>query len=297
MTIVFAVIVPVVAIAALIVPFLVSLDERESAADTLEIVGHAPEASAEDTSAAAAMELIGEENERPLSGEAMSAWLLPVSAPFETFPWVPDRSLTVCEEDVLAWLEEHAIRTSAPQGFALVTVRNEATTGGALSLGNIRFEGESLPAEPAVHFTCIPSPVGGDGIAQSIQISPNGSPAVYGPDKAGYGVNEDGSPLGDVGAPVTVNLMPGEVAVLRFERIDEGNNAHQGRMVADLMDGLGKSVILVDALRLDRLPVPGYAVSFFPRDNNFACYTPDSGTMCSVEDVVALLAEAARETE
>lgn len=90
------------------------------------------------------------------------SWRIPVDAPIETFPLEltpgPNGYVQSCSAEQLAWLTEYATPVEMPGGdlssdFRTV-VRNDATSGSALSLGNLRFEGVEASADPVIAFEC-----------------------------------------------------------------------------------------------------------------------------------------------
>lgn len=199
-------------------------------------------------------------------------WRVPVDAPFETFPtnFVQNTSSGEtwldCSEEQFAWLEEHAQpydATSSSSVFNL-TLRNTANEGGALPLGNIRFEGEEVDSAPWVALQCTVGGRGNAGGLQPMLINVDGSEAVYGEVLSAY--SEDAQPEG---SPVTVNLAPGEINELVLTR-DLGvdlQRQYEGRFLADVLDGSDETVILANEVSFKRQNVPGFKIHYIGYDN------------------------------
>lgn len=284
-----AVAVPAIGAAGFLVPWLAGMGERESSVDTLEVHGSADaDGAGADSEAVAQVDAVDEAPD-PLADAAVLGeilrddaatvqvervidWAIRVSAPLETFPDAPVPDAWGghgCSPEQIAWLSEHAT-TPAPQSVG-VRVHNTADTGGALALQNVRFEAAQVDAEPWVRFEC---PAGGRGGTddQYVEVDVDGSPATWSSSFGG-----DGEPEGSL---VTVNLSPGEVAelvVARAPQVDR-QRAYAGRLVADLADGSGTTVILANDVRFDRDMVPGYFVGYGNvgyESGQLHCGTPD----------------------
>ncbi|MDQ0615314.1 hypothetical protein QF046_002955 [Microbacterium sp. W4I4] len=307
LTIVISIAAPLIGVLSFVIPLLASQGERESAADTLEIVKAAPvEVGQAGDNTALSMQVIGEQEQfskaelAEIIGLGMiTNWLIPVSAPIETFP-VNDE--LQCDGPVLEWLLSHATVTDIQDrlfsGFTPAMLRNNSTSIAALSLGNVRFDGEPKTAEPAVRFTCLPQQTGGPVAFQPIQIRPNGEPGVMGPNPFGVEMPEQQP----VGMLAVLNIAAGESLFVTFEAVDfDAEFAYEGRVLADVMDESGSSVILVDQLRIERPAIPGFVVTLDVQARSFACgrYDPAEEfpfplySECTPQEASSLLAEAA----
>lgn len=264
-----AVLVPLITVASVAIPLIANIGERGSSADTLKVIG----APAEEDPFADA-EVIGEAKPQP-AGD--TDWLIPVSAPIETFPDTPvlqgtHHDMYTCSDEQIEWLDRHAIRASVNTSREFsITLHNSASSGASLPIGNIRFEGKEVPSEPLISFQC---PAGGRGVAgggQPLMVRTDGSEAVY-----GEAVGASGEDVEPVGSPVTINLAPGEVSVITLTR-DESvgvQRRYEGRFVADLIDGSGRTVILADDIVFSRAPLIGFYVGYATDgsgEGNFLC--------------------------
>lgn len=274
-TAVAAVAVPVITVASVAIPLLASLGETESSAETVEVRGE-PAASEE---VEAEAEPIGE-IDPPHEGDI--DWLIPVSAPIETFPLDaapgPDGYTESCSEAELDWLEKHASRGTARQSSSFsLTLHNASTEGASMPLGNIRFEGEEVPSEAIIPFECPAGGRGASGGGQPLLIGVGGEEARYGEAVGAYG--EDVMPEG---SPVTLNLSPGEatgVTLVRDEGVDR-QRRYEGRFLADVVDGSGATVVLAEDVVFSRDAVDGFYVGYRPGNlsDEFVCKSPAFST-------------------
>lgn len=307
---VLAVVAPLVTIVAVGVTVFVWLNNRESSSETLSVrevttqlqqVAGSVKEPPQDQYADA--EVIGHA-QNATSGSPQQAyyWVIPISAPIEDFPTEPvlDASgerRVGCTDAEIAWLEQYAIpQTPMTTNFAYVSLLNTANTGGALSLGSIRFEGEEVASVPLVQFACPTLGMGGFE-PQSIVIFADGRPGVFGP---GSGMPEDMPE----GAPATLNLAPGEaLPVLFMQDLDDPHDERfEGRIVADVVGSDNESVILADDFVLARLPVTDYFVGYEFADT-LRCASPsiadegpssaNRGRECTLSEAAELFREAA----
>lgn len=174
--------------AVLAVTVISRLDSRESSPETLVLGPTSTAAQSESVlgEGLPAMDAFGEYS--PLRDDAHSLeWRIPVSAPIETFPLgakLNERGNTVdCTDEQRAWLSEWAtpagVMTAGEISAAFCgQLWNNSDSGGAVSLGNIRFEGAEESTEPVVVFFC---PNGGGGMGDgttTIAVGVDGTPAV-----------------------------------------------------------------------------------------------------------------------
>ena len=308
----------VVTVAALGVTLYNHFSSRSSSAETL-VVQEAPTSLAQSGPAEAEEET--QEQFRVVGVAQLQtadqilyagSWRIPVDAPIETFPLEltpgPNGYVQSCSDEQLAWLTEYATPVEMPGGdlssdFRTV-VRNDATAGSALSLGNLRFEGVEASADPVIAFECPGGGVGGGG-AQGIALNVDGSPAVSVADQFGYGFQDIPE-----GAPATINLQPGEelnVMILRDDLVDTSRQ-YEGRLLADVLDGSGETVVLYDNMLFARTPEPGYFVGYSKSAEfagSFVCRNGEGVTRdtpwqeypspyyCTLEEAAALLRNAA----
>ncbi|MFZ1382982.1 MAG: hypothetical protein WAS54_09400 [Scrofimicrobium sp.] len=213
------------------------------------------------------LRIVGEQKQSQ-SMEDQLAWQVPVTAPLSTFPTdlVANEGGTFdgCSEAQLAWLREYGTQGSYLGGsdigaaFSLL-VSNEASEGAALSLGNIRFDGSEIPADPVVSFHC-PSGGRGDGLIQRIIVGVDGQPAVFGEGLSAYQGQEAFPP----GAPATINVKPGEilpVVILRDASVDVSRQ-YEGKLLAEVLDGSGETVVLLDHMEFKRAPELGFLIGY-----------------------------------
>lgn len=234
-------------------------------------------------------------------------WNIPITAPIETFPDTPTYEgglYTTCSKEQVAWLREHALEAS-PSGSGQfdLTLQNNAADGGALSVTDLRFDGEEVPSEPLVHFGC---PVGGRGMGpqQQMLVDIDGSSAVW-----SAPTSEGEMPEGSL---VTVNLAPGEATPVRLIRSGAVDRQRQyaGRFLADIEGETVETVVLAADVEFTREAVPrfflGYGV-MAQADGLFRCGVPSTGPQfegdetwehsltfatCSVQDAVDILRRA-----
>lgn len=278
-----AVIVAVVTVAAIVVPIVENFGERSSEAETLTAVKDG--------------DAIGY-TEMPAGIATGNEWLVPVAAPFSTFPrnWnLEDPRNPDCSSDQYAWLEAHAHRWK-PDEWQYLHIRNSATTGGALSLSNIRFVGHEVASEAWVQMACPVGPTGGDNFpGQPLMIDAVGSPATWGEDLW------DDDPQNPVGSPVTVNVSPGQIAQVEIKRADSvsSERTYRGRLIADVV-GDDTPVVLAEKFGFTRERLPGYLIKG-DSDGRLLCGRPNpagpgrSGwvdsieTSCTFEEAAAML--------
>lgn len=94
------------------------------------------------------------------------------------------------------------------------------------------------------------------------------------------------------GAPVTLNLQPGELLPLTFLRSDsvDTSRRYEGRIVADVYDGNEEQVALVPDMVFWNAPVAGYHLGFGDSISNFQCTWPGEEPLpCSLGEARSLL--------
>lgn len=313
------IVVPVVTAIAVAVPLIANWNERSSGPGALAQVTNSstpatnppsnPGETVEESPAA------GEETDSSVSnyypdGEAIGdaelpfqdsdEWLVPVSAPFSSFPDNGVEGEAGCTAEQLAWLESNAFPNRRSQFFD-VTLQNTASSGAALSMGEIRFEGEEIPSEPWVFLECPHGGKGDGGGSQPILIDTQGTSAVWGETFA------DDNPQ-PIGSPVTLNLSPGEVAQVTFERANtvDTQRAYVGSFVADA-DGIATPVVMADNIEFVRAQLPGYYLGWGANYSELHCGTPhtdgadEDGYIysvdfpCTIDEAAYLMSSLAKE--
>lgn len=227
-------------------------------------------------------------------------WQIPTSAPFDTFPDAPkkDGDYWACSSKQIAWLQEHALPypVLASWGQFNVTLHHDADDAMALSLSNIRFEGEETPSDPLVRFSCPVGGVSGNQL-QSILIGTDGSAARW-----SEAVDADSKPEG---SPVTFELPAGEPTPLQLLRAPDVDQQRQyaGRFLADDAK-TGETVVLAENVTFHRENVPGYFVGYSTAgwlDGKLYCglplgnpQFPEESVMrpCTLAEAMATLKEA-----
>ena len=224
------------------------------------------------------------------------SWRIPITASIEDFPIQIEPSPGAefesgCNEAELNWLRENAIPAGHPMDNGdpartfNIAIRNEATSGGSLSLRNIRFEGsETHAAPPTIFFQC---PILGNGAlgSQELLINVTGEPAVYG-EVLDFSAN--GKPQFPEGTPVTLNLEPGENLAIILTRDDavDTQKQYEGRFLADVV-GTDETVILADNVEFTRAVLPGYFIGFnggAGRTTDFVCRDGEKWGSMSVHE-------------
>lgn len=198
-------------------------------------------------------------------------WEIPVGAPINDFPMAAQPENMYCTSAQVNWLEAHAIGYTWGGSRITVMVQNTATSGEALSLGNIHFEGKEVDPEPTVLFSC-PLPPSGDPGSRSLILDVDGTAAICDDLSESYGPC-DGAP----GLPVTLNLQPGELNGISFKR-DAAVDIHrqyEGRIVADVLSDIGKEVVLAEDVVFLKEPVDGFFIGYPSGDfeEGFSCRT------------------------
>lgn len=289
---VWAIAVPTVTVLAIVITAVAALGERQSSVENLSVRG----AGSAETPADAALpveeyETIGAQDPYWFESNAdrfSDQWLIPASAPIQSFPEEPkaQQNFYLCSDAQLAWLREHAQQTSGSWSHFRLTLHSSATSGGALSLNNIRFDGAETPSEPLIHFQC---PQGGKGSheGQIMYITADGTPARWGPEK--------GTDAKPEGSPVTLNIAPGEASALQLVRAPEVDTQrlYEGRFLADVVE-TGKTVVLAGDISFRREMAPGYFFGYgWNNDPQLYCETPGSErTPCSIGEAAEVLRAA-----
>lgn len=276
-----AVTVPVIGVLAIIVPIVVQRNQTSTSTETVIVrEPSGPPSSRESPSPRAATPdpfkdapVLGRVEDYS-AGRYTKDWLVPASAPFDTFPTTPTRTadrsgsyrFPHCSPEQISWLEAHAVTSDAGVRPG-VKLHNTADLGGALALTNVRFEGSDVVSEPLVAFEC---PVGGAGPTGAlVVIKMDGSPGAWGELEL------------DTGAPVTLNVSPGEVELVTFEqdRSVDRQRAYSGRILADAV-GRGETFVLANDVEFRPAHMPGYFVGYGSpawEDGRLRCRTPENG--------------------
>lgn len=218
-----AAVVTLVTAATIIIPIVADANRRDTSADTLTIETQEPAA---DTSAAIGVELAGGFNVYDQTGDgADDIWIIPLDA-FESMPVDGDG----CTPERLEWLVDNDLKDSVPPA---VTLRNDATDGSAMTIDEIRFEGErSDESTRVVSIQC--AGYGGDAGIQFVDVPLAGGPAVYGEPPWG----DSTSGVAPAGSPVVLNLSPGELVQLVLYADRTGfSGSFSGSIVADVTVG------------------------------------------------------------
>ena len=309
-----AVIVALVGVVSLVLPAVLDARQKDSSLATLDVRG------AEMTTAvqsAETVELTAEPELEPdpyadalTVGEVVPPswmtgpldyrqidWRIPASASLRDFPLEGEPiegGFIVCSTEQLAWLDANAIRDDAYSPFLNITIHNTADSGTSMALENLRFDGTEVFDEATVMFQC-PDLGRGDGIRQVIMLETSGNAAVWG---ESYGVESNPMPEG---APVTINLAPGEVTPLTFDRAEsvDRQKRYEGRILADVPGG--ETVILANGVTFRRDPTPGYFIRLVPNVSTglleFQCAVPDEQAEwgqsavvpCTIDEVMDIL--------
>lgn len=282
---------PVITLAALTIPIITNMAETESSQDTLRtsMSGTPPAVTQADVAPAEVMGSMqqyrhsfgtpgSEEHEAyEAVGGIWVDWLLPVDAPIETFPTYSgdiETGYPSCMPDQIAWLNEFAVRAAEynKQEYK-VNIVNDSTTGGAISLSDIRFEGQGREVVPRIHFMCQANR--GAGAGQVAKLRTDGSSAVYGED---LWASKDAMPEGSV---VTLNIEPGATEVLVLDRVREPihNIDYSGSIIASMILPEAQEVVLAEDITLTAFAIEGFSIMYSPSVHR-------SGFQC-VEDGVA----------
>lgn len=315
----FAVFASGIAVLAVAIPIILSNSGEETSAETLVVeperlqeTGDAPEAEQaveselgaepgdnEIVIAAEADTPIGEfvpfDSQLRETGQPVleTSWLIPISMDLSGYPFADEE---YCGLEQARWLRAHGALAISDQFAWEVDVLNEAASGGAISLTNIRFEGELQPAEPTVYMYCGPENIGGEsGGIQPIDLRVDGSPAVFGSTEL---VFEPSDLLGVEGEIATVNVSPGQLRRISLRLYEshwslEPATEYRGALVADMLSPEEKRVILVEEISQHgrgvtdfRLRLADYARCSYPEGEPFEC------TVAEAQDLLREAAES-----
>lgn len=287
-----ATLLPMITVASIAVPIITELGERQSSPESLQVE------EAHEVDPAAPVAVIGElSNDRQGYNEF---WRIPVSAELSEFPAPsPDEhGGFVCGEEQYRWLESQGewFHPGLPDNTFTVTLRNSASTANALSLGNIRFEGEEIAEEPRYNFYCNRGGRGAGTLSQLLVLGDTGEAAVY-----SEPVNASGAEEMPAGAPVVLNLSPGEVIVVTLTRggAFDPQRSFKGSILADVIDGDGETVVLVKDIVFHREPLQKFELQygqFGMPDGVFYCGEPGNASTfasCSIAEATARARENA----
>lgn len=260
--------------AATIVPMLADRGERAASEDTLAARQTATETTAPRAEDGPPLGILAP----PELSEA--TWAVPLSAPIDTFPpavlEAPDGQI-FCSPEQSEWLDSHGtLLTGAEIPAAGINVRlaNEATTGGALSLRNVRFESDGQTLDGWVHFGCPPGDRGPGTMGQALLLNPEGGAAVFGEGDPYWPFPEELEPPG---VRVTINLSPGEIMHYRFGLVPgtSTNQVYSGRILADLAGDSDTTVTLVDGVMLGPGGPPQFRMAVDQSTRTLMCSEPD----------------------
>lgn len=215
-----AALVTVITAATIIIPIVADANRRETSAETLTVETNEPLAAAP---ASVGVDLAAGFNPYDQTGDGKSdIWAIPLDA-VETMPFDGDG----CTPERLAWLAENNLQDSVPPA---VTLRNDATDGSAMTVDDIRFEGDrSDEVTRVVYLQC--AGYGGDAGIQFVEVPLAGGAAVYGEPPWG----DSTSGLAPAGSPVVLNLSPGElVQLMLYANRDGFSGRFSGSIVADV---------------------------------------------------------------
>lgn len=232
-------VVPVVTIATLVIPILADAGQRESSADTLAV----REDGTDQSPALAALDSVDLTSE-PWGG-AIHPGLgfsvdLPVDAPLETFPLDPSGQNGLgCSQAQVDWLAQY--RVVPDGGSELIDLRNTANSGGAITIRNVRVEGEFVRQDPARFiFYCDGGGAGTEPDFVVVEVTlGDPSPGIV---KYDY---RSGSPI-PPGTVFSMDLAAGELVqmYLEVETLDPSQDFF-GRIVADVVvDGETQQIVL-----------------------------------------------------
>ncbi len=290
-----AIALPLITAVTVTITVLANMNERASSASSLE--AQSERAGADpfvDAAVIGAVEQDGWQN----------MVLLPLDAPLAEFPvpagveesWGTDYP---CGDGQYDWLAEHGERYNpdAPKNTFTVTLRNTATSSGALALGNIRFVGEEFEEQPRYSFVCNWGGRGAGTLSQMLVVGAEGEEAIY-----SEPVNASGAEEMPAGSPVTLNLAPGEVLVITLTRGDwvDPQKSYRGRFVADVQDGSGETVVIAEDIVFHRDPLSGFALYYGAMgtpDGVFYCAregtSKNPGDPCTLDEAARYAREAA----
>jgi hypothetical protein len=245
-----AAIATLVTAATIIIPIVADANRRDTSTDTLTI--EEQPAAAADTSTAVGVDLAAGFNPYDQTGDGVSdIWAIPLDA-FETMPFDSEG----CTPEREAWLLENNLQDSVPPA---VTLRNDATDGAAMTIDEIRFEGErSSEVTRVVGVQC--GGYGGDAGIQFVNVPLAGGSAVYG--EPPWGDSTLG--IAPAGSPVVLNLSPGELVQLMLYADRAGfTGRFSGSIVGDVTVGdTTERVVLADGLSFYTLEYMG-SFTFF----------------------------------
>lgn len=256
-----AVVAPIITVAAVVIPLTASMTERQTSDAALQVSDDAKPTH----------ETIGSVAD---SDKEFVSMLLPTDAPITGFPLAEDGESSYCTDEQLGWLIANGVVPMGYEGYVgrnslTLTLRNTASTGGALSLSDLRFEGEEVNDVPFyISFSC-PFSGGATGGGQLALLSSNGAAAVYTDGVYNEALlSEDRQPPG---SPVTVNLDPGEVTDLKLvrDRATKPTKMFTGRVMAE--SSTGATVILADSVTLHPFPVDGFQIRYSRSDDTLSC--------------------------
>ncbi|MCS0498740.1 hypothetical protein [Protaetiibacter mangrovi] len=230
------VLVTVVTAATIAIPLIADANRRDTSAGTLTVETDEPIASA--ALASVGVELADGFNPYDQTGDGVTdVWAIPLEA-FDSMPIDGDG----CTPERLAWLAENNLQDSVPPA---VTLRNDATDGQAMTVDEIRFDGErTSESTRVVAVQC--AGYGGDAGLQFVDVPLAGGSAVYG--EPPWGDSTTG--VAPAGSPVVLNLSPGElVQLMLYANRDGFTGGFSGSIVADVTVGDAReTVTLADGL-------------------------------------------------
>lgn len=229
-----AVVVPVVTVLTIVIPMAVESGNRTTSQDTFAIgdavVSGAP--AADPALAAFAAPSI-RSSYSPADGadiptDHIYRFEIPLDAPWETFPLVGGNG--ECSDQQREWLRENEVQVDGGSGWT--PVQNTATDGGALTIQNVRVEGEFHPQDPVRFY--VQCWVGGRGAgAEFVSVR-----VTLGDSAPGTVLFDNTSTALPVGGLFSATLGPGELLPMYLD-VDslQPDQDFYGRIIADVVAG------------------------------------------------------------
>lgn len=277
----------VITVATIVIPWVADASQRPTSSETL--VGDLHAKSAE-PSAAPPTEAVASAITAFARDSEYSGWIsgsVSVDADWSSFP-LDSAAEVGCGDAQEVWLSSNGIPSLQPSVSG--ELLNTATTGGSLSLRNLRAEGEFVPQDPPrLRFSCY---VGGIGavsrpIWTSLTLGDN-APAVFIENTEPQPIGTETTPPNLIGTPFVHNLAPGEILQLTifFETLDRGQD-FVGRIVTDVIaDGHTSEHVLAEG-HLYASPGSVEAVSGYYAFGQLHCipagFTVDDSSISAVD--------------
>lgn len=232
-------------------------------------------------------------------------WQIPTDAKIQDFPDNPTRikGNYTCSPEQYKWLQKNAKPAPSFGGWGLLelTLSNNATAGGSLSLKNIRFIGNEVDSVPLISFSC---PTGGMGnsFGQLILMGIDGRAARW-----SKGATQS---THQEGMPATINVSPQKASHIFIARAPEVDTQRQyeGTVLADIAR-TEETVTLAEDVSFQRESVPGFFVgygTYAQGDGRFRCGVPETSPSdpnrtkthpCTLKEAALLMKRAAETVE